>query len=383
MLRLEASSMRGKVVVALVAVLLGSAGGASAAGPGWAARYTVRAGTCLALAQHYHVPRAAPRACKRARLEKDVLIGVVLRTGGRPGGNGFGVDLTSRPRHVSGNCVPLPRLVGAVRGGQRFRPGEDPRDRDPAVCRQQPRRSTWPTSSRTTPTGPVRSASTSATRNCARPLQSLRLLAVIVQRGASVHDEPGCFAGEWAAAGPPRSLYVNTAYSPLLARHVTPDCAAAAAEQRRRARPAPRLRGRLQRGGRSARTARGHDGGGRLARRRAGELLVVTSDPERPGDPRDPRAVPEPLADADSRHLLERLVLAADRGRLVLAERPGMDCNRRPRSPGVPGRLRRRTGLAEAEHGRDSRRRHGLLSAPRPLCWRPAQTIVVVVQTLV
>jgi hypothetical protein len=47
-----------------------------------------------------------------------------------------------------------------------------------------------------------------------------------------------CFAGEWAAAGPPRSLYINTAYSPILARHITPDCAAAAAEQYPR--PAPR-----------------------------------------------------------------------------------------------------------------------------------------------
>ena len=43
-----------------------------------------------------------------------------------------------------------------------------------------------------------------------------------------------CFARQWAAAQPPRSVYINTAYHRVLFRHITPECAAAGKSRQRR-----------------------------------------------------------------------------------------------------------------------------------------------------
>ena len=234
--------MRGKVVVALLAVLLASAGGASAEGAGWTGRYTVRAGDSLsALAQHYHVQVAALAHANGLDWRETLLIGVVLRVpAAGSGGYGFGGTYTVRPADtLSGIALRYHVSLGQLAAANAL---------DPAKVLMIGTRLRVPTGgadsldlAHLVEHDPYRSGEVGVDisyPNCARPLQSVHDFAVIGLNAGRPFTTNPCFAGEWAAAGPPRSLYINTAYSPLLARHITPDCAAVAAE--RYLGPAPR-----------------------------------------------------------------------------------------------------------------------------------------------
>ena len=201
-----------------------------------------------------------------------------------------------------------------------------------------------------------------------RPAAGVHEFAVIGLNGTSVHREP-VLRRPVGRRAPPRSVYINTAYQrdPLPAHH--------ARLRRRREEPAAAgpPRGAPTRSAAARRpprfAARGHGAAGDLARRRAGEHVVVASDAER-ATIKGILDAPSDAVAAPGRRLLERELLAADRRRLVVA-RASRSGSRpaRPDPPGCPARLRRRPRLAQPEHRRRPRRRHGLLSgaSPRPL----------------
>ncbi len=67
--------------------------------------------------------------------------------------------------------------------------------------------------------------------SCASPLPTGQAFTVIGLNGGRPFTPNPCFVAEWTAASPPRSVYINTAFGSPLMRHITPDCASAAAAQ--------------------------------------------------------------------------------------------------------------------------------------------------------
>jgi LysM repeat protein len=227
--------MRGKVVVAVALLVLGSAGGASAEGSGWPGRYTVRPGDSFsAIAEHFHVSVPTLADANGLDWRKTLLIGAVLRVpAGVAGGTGGAPIYVVRPGDTLGGIalryhVSLGQLAAAnaldpakvLLIGARLRvPAGGAGSLDLAnLVEQNPYRS-----------GEV--GIDTSYPNCASPLPSAHAFAVIGLNAGRPFTRNPCFAEEWAAAGPPRSLYINTAYSPILARHITAECAAAASER--------------------------------------------------------------------------------------------------------------------------------------------------------
>jgi LysM repeat protein len=231
----EASSMRGKVVVAVLVLLLATAGRASAEAPRSPGRYTVRAGDSLsAIAQHYHVSLVALAHANRLDWQQTLLIGVVLRlpTSGSGGSSWAGTYIVRPGDTLSGIALRYHVSLGQLAAANAF---------DPAKVLLIGTRLRLPTGgaapldlTHLVEHNPYRSGQVGidvSYPNCAAPLPGTHGFAVIGLNAGRPFTTNPCFADEWAAAGPPRSLYINTAYSPTLARHITPDCAAAAAEQ--------------------------------------------------------------------------------------------------------------------------------------------------------
>ncbi len=226
--------MRGKILVAVLVSLLASAGRASAGAPSWPGSYTVRPGDSLsAIAQHYHVSLGALAEANGLDWNKTLLIGVVLRVpaASSEGTSSSGTYIVRPGDTLSGIAahyrVSLEHLTAV-------------NDLDPAKVLLIGTRLRVPTGAATldlahlVESNPYRSGEVGldiSYPNCAAPLPSADGPAVIGLNAGRPFTTNPCFAREWAAAGPQPSVYINTAYSPLLARHITPECATAASAE--------------------------------------------------------------------------------------------------------------------------------------------------------
>jgi LysM repeat protein len=220
------------VVVALLAALTW-VGQASARAP-WTDHYTVRPGDSLtAIAQRYDVSFETLATANGLDWRKPLLIGVVLRV----------PPTSSQVNGWAGIYVVRPgdTLSGiALRSGTSLAQLVAVNRIDPARLLQIGVRLQVPTVASTlglnhaAESDPYPHAAVGydvSYPNCAVQVPAAHTFAVIgLNHGRPFTTNP-CFADEWAAAQPPRSVYINTAYAPSLFRHITPDCRAAGNSQ--------------------------------------------------------------------------------------------------------------------------------------------------------
>ena len=224
--------MRGKVLVAVLVVLLASAWRASAGAATRGGRYTVRAGDSLsAIAQRYHVSLSRLADANRLDWRKTLMIGLVLRVpaSGAEGGGWGGIYIVRPGDTLSGIALRYHVSLGQIATANAF---------DPAKVLLIGARLRVPTNGAASldlaqliEHNPYRSGQVGfdiSYPNCAKPPPDTQSFTVIGLNAGRPFTTNPCFAGEWAAAGKPRSVYINTAYSPTLARHITSECAAAA-----------------------------------------------------------------------------------------------------------------------------------------------------------
>lgn len=229
----EASSMSRNVVAVLV-VALAWVGPASAASPAWTGRYTVQPGDSLsAIAQHYDISLPALADANKLDWRRPLPIGVVLRVPSataasprwagtyvvQPGDTLTGIALRyhlSLAQLASANSIDPARvlLIGA-----RLRVPTVGAAVDLAHIVQSD------------PYHPGALGYDASYPNCAARLPAEHAFAIVGLNAGRPFTSNPCFASEWAAAQPTRSVYINTAYGPTLARHITPGCAAAGRTQ--------------------------------------------------------------------------------------------------------------------------------------------------------
>jgi LysM repeat protein len=223
------------VVALLVVVVLAWVGQPVAAAPAWTGRYTVRAGDSLtAIAEDYGVSVAALADANGLDWRTPLLIGVALRVPApRAASNNWtGVYTVASGDTLSGIAlrfhVPVVQLA-SINGI------------DPAGLLLIGARLRIPTAgaamvdlAHVAESDPYRPGAVGfdvSFPNCATPLPTAQGFAVIGINAGRPFTTNACFGSEWATAQPPRSVYINTAYSRSLARHITPDCAAASRSQ--------------------------------------------------------------------------------------------------------------------------------------------------------
>jgi len=227
--------MRGRRFVAVLVLTLVFAGRASAETPKWSGRYTVRAGDSLsAIAVQYHVSLGTLANANGLSWRKTLLIGVVLRVpaGVAAGPSSWGGTYIVRPGDtLSGIALRYDVSLGQLAAANAF---------DPAKLLMIGARLRVPPGVGTLDlahvieNNPYRSGRVGVDisyPNCAEPSPGGHAFAVIGLNAGRPFTTNPCFASEWAAAGPPRSIYINTAYSPILTRHVSAGCAAAASAE--------------------------------------------------------------------------------------------------------------------------------------------------------
>ena len=116
--------MRGKVIVAVLVVLLASAGRASAGAATWGGRYTVRAGDSLsAIAERYHVSLGRLADANRLDWRKTLLIGLVLRVPAS-GTDGGGTYIVRPGDTLSGIALRYHVSLGQIAKANAFDPAK-------------------------------------------------------------------------------------------------------------------------------------------------------------------------------------------------------------------------------------------------------------------
>ena len=230
--------MRGKVVIALLVAALATlgpagVGQASAQAPPWTGRYTVRSGDSLtAIAQHYGVSLQTLADANGLDWRKPLLIGVVLRVpaAGAPAAAGgwAGTYVVRSGDTLSGLAVRYHVSLAQLAAANGI---------DPAGLLLIGARLRIPAAAGSTldlahvvQSNPYRHGAVGydvSYPNCALRVPAGRSFAVVGLNWGRPFTTNPCFAREWAAAQRPRSVYINTAYSRTLFRHLTPDCSAA------------------------------------------------------------------------------------------------------------------------------------------------------------
>lgn len=223
--------MRGLLVIALVATILACAGQAFSATQPWTGRYTVRAGDSLTtIARRYSVPFQTLAKVNRLDWRSPLLIGAVLRVpSARPATTiGTAVYVVRLGDTLSGIAlryhVSLARLASANR--------IDPAGVLLAGARLRipPAGASAFSLAHVDESDPYRSGSVGydfSYPNCVSLRPASATFAVIGLNLGRPFTANQCFALEWDAAARPRSVYVNTAYSRVLLRHITAGCSAA------------------------------------------------------------------------------------------------------------------------------------------------------------
>ena len=226
--------MRRTLVVVLVASsLLAFLGQASAATRPWTGRYRVRAGDSLtAIAKRYRVSFAELAQANRLDWRRPLLIGVVLRVpsaGSRTGGSQVYVVRVGDT--LSGIASRYHLSLGGLASANRI----DPAGVLLAGARLHlPSGAAAPTLAQVVQSNPYRSGAAGydvSYPNCATEVPVSAGFSVIGLNRGRPFTTNECFLQEWNAAGSLRSVYVNTAYSRYLLRHVTPECSAAGRRQ--------------------------------------------------------------------------------------------------------------------------------------------------------
>jgi LysM repeat protein len=227
--------MRGKLVFAVVALAMAAVARASAAPPPWTGGYTVRAGDSLtAIAQRYHVSLQTLAEANGLDWRKPLLIGVVLHVPSRAATTAHGWTGTYVVRAgdtLSGIAVRYHVSLAQLAGAN----GIDPSGVLLIGKRLQipSRAASVLDLAHVVQSNPYRHGARGydiSYPNCAAPVPEGDFAVIGLNWGRPFTANP-CFAQQWNAAGPPRSVYINTAYHPVLFRHITPDCNAAGKSQ--------------------------------------------------------------------------------------------------------------------------------------------------------
>ena len=219
----------------LSALTLAWAVPAAASPSPWTGRYAVRTGESLtAIAQHYHVSLQALATANGLDWRKPLLVGVILRVPAtRVKAKAWdGTYVVRAGDTLSALALHYNVSLAELASGNRL---------DPTGVLLIGARLHVPTAAGSTldlshivQSDPYRSGAVGydlSYPNCAAGILAMREFAVIgLNQGRPFTANP-CFASEWAAAQRPRSVYINTAYSPTLLRHITADCDATGRRQ--------------------------------------------------------------------------------------------------------------------------------------------------------